>query len=336
MLDPALAAWHSLRRKRIDANISTHTERSNRMETSPSLDNPLVILNPTANRGNMNQHRSLIHSRLAGESQADYIETTRQGEAQELAMQTAKEGRPVIIVGGDGSVHEVVNGILSTGRRIPLGIVPAGSGNDYAWHTLKLPHDPAAAVERAFTGQLVDSDAGIVNGRYFVNSFSVGLDADIAVAASWMKKIPFMSGSRLYYGTTIKQLLFGYHRCPWLKLTLDGGEQASESAFKRYILMAITNGPTYGAGFRINPTADYSDGLLDICTISYSPLPRALKLLPVVQKGEHADLPEVTFFRARSLQIESQKPVNIQMDGETTSATSYDAKILPGALWVRV
>jgi diacylglycerol kinase (ATP) len=91
--------------------------------------------------------------------------------------------RPVIIVGGDGSVNEVVNGILAAGRRVPLGIVGAGSGNDYAWNTLKLPRDPAEAIERAFTGQLVDADAGIVNGRYFANSFSVGLDADIAVAA---------------------------------------------------------------------------------------------------------------------------------------------------------
>jgi diacylglycerol kinase (ATP) len=306
------------------------------MEHSPSSDNPIVILNPTANRGKMNHHRALLRHRLEAEPRAEYVETTRQGEAQERAMNAAKEGRPVIIVGGDGSVHEVVNGILGAGRRVPLGIVAAGSGNDYAWNTLNLPQDPTAAIERAFTGQLVESDAGIVNGKYFVNSFSVGLDADIAVAANWMKNIPFMSGSRLYYGTTIKQLLFGYHRCPWLKIVVDGGEEPIEVATKRYVLMAVTNGPTYGAGFRINPTADYRDGLLDICTISYTPLPRALKLLPVVQKGEHAGLPEVTFFRSRSVHIESRAPVNIQMDGETSCATSYDAKILPGALWVRI
>src|SRR6266702_562419 len=242
------------------SNIFTYREGGNCMEISPSSNNPLVILNPTANRGNMERHRVLIRSRLQSTPQGEYRETTRQGEAQELAAQAAEEGRPVIIVGGDGSVHEVVNGILSAGRRVPLGIVAAGSGNDYAWNTLKLPRDPAAAIERAFTGQLVESDAGMVNGKYFVNSFSVGLDADIAVAANWMKKIPFMSGSRLYYGTTIKQLLFGYHRCPWLKIAVDGGEELIEVATRRYVLMAVTNGPTYGAGFRINPTADYKDG----------------------------------------------------------------------------
>lgn len=306
------------------------------METSQSSDNPIVILNPTANRGNMERHRTLLRQRLQQEPQAEYVETTRKGEAQERAMLAAKEGRPIIVVGGDGSVHEVVNGMLKVDRRVPLGIVAAGSGNDYAWHTLKLPRDPAEAIERAFTGRLVDSDAGVVNGRYFANSFSVGLDADIAVAAGWMKKIPFMSGERLYYGTTIKQLLFGYHRCPWLKFTWDDGEQGDEVASRRYVLMAVTNGPTYGAGFRINPTADYTDGLLDICTINYTPLARALKLLPQVQKGVHGDLPEVTFYHARSVRIESRQRVNIQMDGETTNATSYEAKILPGALWVRV
>jgi diacylglycerol kinase (ATP) len=250
-------------------------------------------------------------------------------------MQAAKEGRSVIIVGGDGSVHEVVNGVLATGRRIPLGIVAAGSGNDFAWNTLKLPHDPAAAVERAFAGQLTDVDAGIVNGRYFANSFSVGLDADIAVAAGWMKKLPLMSGERLYYSTTVKQLLFGYHHCPWLKLSLDG-DTVGNGTERHYVLAAVTNGPTYGAGFRINPTANHTDGLFDICTIDYTPLLRALKLLPVVQKGEHAGLPEVTFYRAKTVRIESRQTVNMQMDGETTSATRFDAEILPGALWIRI
>jgi len=305
------------------------------MATPASSGSPLVILNPASNRGKMTAYRAVARSRAEREH-AEYIETTKQGEAKELAKQAAGEGRPVIIVGGDGSVHEVVNGILSGERRVPLGIVAAGSGNDYAWNTLKLPHDPIAAIERAFTGQLVDADVGIVNGEYFANSFSVGLDADIAVAADQMKKVPFMSGARLYYSTTLKQLLFGYHRCPWLTLRLDDGEQLDEKEARRYVLMAVTNGPTYGAGFRINPTADYTDGLLDICTISYTPLVRALQLLPVVRKGEHAGLPEVTFYRARSLHIASRHPVNIQMDGETTCTTSYDARILPGALWVRV
>ena len=308
------------------------------METSASFGSPLVLLNPTANRGKMEQYRTLVRQHMEQEPLADYVETTHRGEAEERARQAASEGRAIIVVGGDGSLHEVANGILASGRRVPLGIIPAGSGNDYAWHTLVLPREPAAAVERAFSGRLVESDAGLVNEHYFVNSFSVGLDADIAVAAGHLKKYPLMSGERLYYSSTIRQLLFGYHRCPWLQFCLDEGtsDTHGNDVQEHYVLMAVTNGPTYGAGFRINPTANSSDGLFDVCTITYTPLLRALRLLPLVQRGEHADLPEVTFYRARTVHIESRHVVNIQMDGETMSATNFDAHILPGALLVRV
>ena len=295
---------------------------------------PLIILNPTANRGKIEQYRTLVRSRLAHEK-ADYVETSRQGEGQELAFHAAKDGRPIIIVGGDGTLNEAVNGMLLAGRRVPLGIVAAGSGNDFASNALKLPSDPAIAIENAFSGSLVDVDAGKINGKYFVNAFGVGLDADIAVTVEAMKKIPFMSGVRLYYTAIVRQLLFGYHRCPRLTFSLD--ESPHESGVeKRYVLIAVSNGPAYGAGLHINPAADHRDGLFDICTIDYMPLLRALKLLPIAQKGQHAGQPEVTFHRARKVHIESRVAVNMQMDGETTSATCYDAEILPGALWIRV
>lgn len=303
------------------------------METSASSQ-PLVILNPAANHGKMDRHRTLMRSR-AEQEKAEYIETTAPREAEQRAQQAAAQKRPVIIVGGDGSVHEAVNGILSSGQHVPLGIVAAGSGNDFAWNTLKLPRDPAAAIERAFNGRLVEVDAGIVNGRYFANSFSIGLDADIAVAAGSLKKYLRLSGMTLYYTSTLRQMFFGYHRCPWLKFSLDDGRDQCDPE-QRFVLMAVTNGPTYGAGFRINPTADHTDGLFDICTISYRPLMRALRMLPIVQRGEHTGLPEVTFYRARTVHVESRNAVHIQMDGETTSAITYDATMLPGALQVYV
>src|SRR2546421_10357150 len=110
--------------------------RSIAMESSSTSGNQLVILNPTANRGNMEQHRALLRSRLEQEPQAEYVETTRRGEAEERAMHAAKEGRPIMVVGGDGSVHEVVNGILSAGGCVSIGILDVGLGNDYACQTL--------------------------------------------------------------------------------------------------------------------------------------------------------------------------------------------------------
>jgi len=306
------------------------------MDTLPFFGNPLIILNPAANRGKMDKYRTLVLDRAKREH-AKYVETTKQGEAKEIAMMAAKEGCPVIIVGGDGSVHEAVNGILSSGSRVPLGIVSAGSGNDFAWKTLKLPRDPAHSIEKAFNGQLIEVDAGVVNGTYFANSFSIGLDADIAVSADRMKNIPFMSGARLYYAATIKQLLLGYRNCPWLSFQLHGGDgSTTQIQSKRFVLIAVTNGPTYGAGFRINPKANHADGLFDVCTIDYTPLIRALKLLPVVRKGEHLGLPEVTCYLAKSVSIESQHCVNVQMDGETSNSKRFSVENLPSALLLRV
>ncbi len=301
---------------------------------STSADS-LVILNPAANRSKMTRYRAAVRKFLEREH-AEYRETTKKGEAEELAQSAAEQGRSVVVVGGDGSVNEAVNGILASGRRVPLGIVAAGSGNDFAWNILKLPRDPDAAIKRALGGQPIDVDAGVVNGRYFANVFSMGLDADMAVTAEQMKKIPFMSGTRLYTSAALRQLLFGYHRCPWLTLYLDDGQQPDEQQAQRYTLMVVSIGPTYGGGFRINPTADPFDGLFDICTISYTPRLHALRLLPIIKRGEHAGFPEVTFYRAKSVHIKSRQVINICLDGEVTSATACDVKILPGALWVRL
>lgn len=304
------------------------------MAALPSTDQPVVILNPASNRGNMGHFRRLVRKRLA-HTPGEYVETSRRGEAREVARKAAEDGRSVVMVGGDGTVNEVVNGLLSASRKVPLGIIPAGSGNDFACQTLHLPRDPAEAIEHAFTGAVKSVDAGIANDRYFANSFSVGLDADIAAAAEGMKHLPFMSGLLLYYSSTLRQLFFGYGRCPWMTFTLDGQPIGGEQ-LQRYVLLAITNGPTYGGGFRINPQADNTDGRFDVCAIRYAPLGRALRLLPVVQKGQHAGQKEVTFLHGQTLHIECPSGVNAQMDGETMHATVYDVRLLPEALLVRV
>lgn len=300
--------------------------------SSSTVRSPLILLNPAANRGKVQRYRQLARQRAA-EERAEYIETSRPGEAEERARLAASEERAVVVVGGDGSIHEAVNGLLASGKRVPLGIVAAGSGNDFACNTLRLPRDPVEAFERALHGDLVNVDAGRVNDRYFANAFSVGLDADIAVAAHRLKRWPFMSGQRLYYSATLKQLLFGYRHCPRLTFQLDQHEWVESS---RYVLLAVNNGPTYGGGFRINPEADPTDGWLRVCTIDYMPLSRALRLLPVVQRGEHAGLSEIRFFQAQKIQIKSRVPVNIQVDGETMCVQDCQAEILPGALCVRV
>ncbi|MBA3825640.1 MAG: diacylglycerol kinase family lipid kinase [Ktedonobacterales bacterium] len=303
------------------------------MQTSPSAP-PVVILNPASNRGNMDRFRHLVRSRAEAEG-AEYVESQRRGDASDVARRAAETGRGVVVVGGDGSINEVVNGLLAAQQRVPLGIVPAGSGNDFACNTLGLPRDTAQAVERAFTGTPMDADAGIANGRYFANSFSVGLDADVTVASEHLKRFPFMTGTTLYYTSSLQRLFFGYRKCPWLTLTIDGlaveGPEVS-----RHVLVAVMNGPTYGGGFRINPKANHTDGIFDVCSIRYISRLRAMTLLPVVKRGAHENEPEVRFYHGQTLGIDCPTGVNAQMDGETLRDTHYDVRVLPAALFVRV
>ncbi len=293
---------------------------------------PLVILNPRSARGGSRSLRAAVE-RAVREGRAALAVTKTPGDAEALAREAALTGRDVIAVGGDGTVHEIANGILDSGAgsATALGIVPAGNGNDYAYHTLGLPRDPEHALAIALTGAPAAMDAGIVNGRCFVNSLGVGIDANIAAAAERLKRVPLLRGQALYYAASLSELIFHYDRCPQLTLAADGEPPTNRA----YALAAVSLGPTYGGGFRINPGADPRDGLFDLCTIVKPSQLRALRLLPLVEKGQHVDQPEVTRRRVRSVEMEARAPIFAHLDGEVISAARFDVRIVPGALRVR-
>lgn len=289
---------------------------------------PIVVLNPASRHGR--RVRSAIERALRAR-RGELVLTTGPSEAERIAAQAASDHRGVIAVGGDGTVAEVANGILASGQRVPLGIVPAGNGNDYAYRTLLLPTTLNAAIELAFTAPAQPMDIGQVNGRYFVNDLGVGIDANIAAAAETLKRVPFLRGQRLYLTASLEELLFHYANCPDLLVSCDGQVDARRT----YALAAVSIGPTYGGGFRINPGADPRDGLFDVCLIWKPGLPRALRLLPQVQRGQHLDQPEVRHLRARSVLLEALRPIHAHCDGEVVSGERFEARILPGALFVR-
>lgn len=295
---------------------------------------PLMILNRASASGRSAHLRGLVE-RAAREGRAELALTKAPGDAEALAREAALAGRDVVAVGGDGTVHEVANGILSAatgaGAVVALGIVPAGNGNDYGCRTLGLPRNPERALALALAGAPVAMDAGIVNGRYFVNSLGVGIDANIAAAAERLKRVPLLRGQALYYAASLSELIFHYDRCPQLTLAADGEPPSSRA----YALAAVSIGPTYGGGFQINPGADPRDGLFDLCTIVKPSQLRALRLLPLVEKGRHIAEPEVTRRRVRGIEMEARAPIYAHLDGEVISAARFEVRILPGALRVR-
>ena len=308
-----------------------HTPATGDIAEKPAPAAPLVILNPMGANGRARRLRPAIERALR-DGQGELCLTAARGDAVRIAREAAQSGRDVVIVGGDGTIAETAEGILTSGRRVTLGIVPAGTGNDYAYETLGLPRDPLAALERALTGTPIAMDAGTVNGRYFLNSLSVGLDANIAHAAERLKRIPFLRGQTLYWTATLNELLLHYDRCPELTVSYDS-QPARDT--RHYALAAVSIGPTYGGGFRINPNADPRDGYFDLCTMWKPPLIRALRLLPIVEKGLHLGQPEVTHARVQHIILESAAPIYAQLDGEVITGTRFEARILPGALLVR-
>lgn len=292
---------------------------------------PIVILNPMGANGRARRMRPSIERALRG-GRGHLCLTAAPRDAIQIAREAAESGRDIVVVGGDGTISEVAEGILTSGRRVALGVVPAGTGNDYAFETLRMPHDPLAALERALTGTPTSMDVGIVNGRYFINSLGVGIDANIAHTAERLKHVPFLRGQTLYWTATLNELLLHYDRCPQLTVSYDG----QPAGDKRYFaLAAVSIGPTYGGGFRINPTADPSDGYFDLCTVWKPPLGRALRLLPKVEKGLHLTEPEVTHTRVQHIILESATPIHAHLDGEVITGSRFEARILPGALLVR-
>lgn len=292
---------------------------------------PVVMLNPMGAYGRARHLRPSIERALRG-GRGEFCLTAAPRDGVRIAREAAQAGRDVVIIGGDGSIAEAAEGILTSGRRVTLGIVPAGTGNDYAYETLRLPHNPLEALERALTGTPTAMDVGVVNGRYFLNALGVGIDANIAHTAERLKRMPFLRGQTLYWAATLNELLLHYDRCPELLVSYDG-QAAGDRRY--YALAAASIGPTYGGGFRINPHADPCDGYFDLCTMWKPPLGRALRLLPRVEKGLHLGEPEVAHARIQHVILESVRPIYAQLDGEVISGTRFEARILPGALFVR-
>jgi len=310
--------------------------------TAPPTDAPtalpLVILNPAANRGRAARLRAQLERALR-DGRGELALTSASGDCARLAQQAALAGRGVVVVGGDGTIHEAAGALIAAnaargvqaGKGTPLGIVPAGSGNDYAWRALRLPHDVTHALDLALTGAPVAVDVGIVNGRVFVNALGVGLDANIAATAERYKRIPLLSGQALYWAASLGELLLRYNRCPELNVSLDG-----EPLERRlYALADLSIGPTYGGGFAINPDASLTDGLFNLCVIWKPSLSRALRLLPKIERGQHLAEPEVQRRLVRHVVMEAAQPISAHLDGEVISGSRFEARIQPGALLVR-
>jgi diacylglycerol kinase (ATP) len=292
----------------------------------------LVILNPAAGRGSAARAARSIRAVLDGAgARYEVAETQAPGHGTELARRAAADGgwTAVVAAGGDGTVHEVANGLLREAggaATLPLGIVPVGSGNDFA-KLVGAPADAAAATRRLLAAEPRRVDAGRVGDRFFTNGVGIGLDARVGIEAA---KVRRLRGLAIYLWA-LARVLPGF-RPPRMRVELDGAVVADGPL----TLVTAANGGCHGGGFWICPGARIDDGELDVAVADGMGALGILDLLPRVMRGTHVGRPGVRMLRGRRLRVTSPDPLPVHADGEILAEDAHelDVEILPGRLTV--
>ena len=296
-----------------------------------SLGKCLAIANPQAKHGVTSTVLPAVRQLLDGVIDYEMVLSQAPQDAARIAREITGVDT-VIAVGGDGTVHEVLNGLMSRPAhdRPAMTLLPTGSGNDYR-RTLGIATDLSTAVRQIAGGVRKRMDVGTVNGTYFANSLSIGMDARVTAKAVELKVTTGWSGLPLYLRALMYVLfkqLYPHH----VSVSMDGAEPHDLDM----LLVAFTNGPTYGGGFFITPDAAGDDGQLDMCLIDPLPLAEALWRLPFVIAGKHTRMRPVHMSRHTHVLLTSETPIEGQVDGETMLERSYDIGVLPAAVEVIV
>lgn len=297
-----------------------------------------VIVNPAAGAASCYRKWPHIQSLLRGGGLSfDFQYTESTGHAIELARQAAGDGyRLLVAVGGDGTVNEVANGVLSakSPEATTLGVVSTGTGNDFI-RSLGIPKDYTGACQRLVGPRRLRIDAGLVeyhrNGqkcrRYFVNGAGVGFDAEVVEA---VQRIPKRIGHTVPFVLGLLKTLPAYHNKD-IKLSIDGRQES-----RRVLSVIVSNGAYFGGGMYVAPKAKVDDRRLDVLTIGDVGKLELLQVFPRVYKGTHVTHPKVRMERAERVDIESKGRILLQADGELLGEGPVRFQIVPSALCLAV
>ncbi len=221
----------------------------------------------------------------------------------------------IIIIGGDGTVNYIIN--LYPDISVPIGIVPAGSGNDLAF-TLFPKSNLSEQVDNAIHGEARLIDAGLCNGRIFLNCLGIGFDGEVAREINSVK---WLSGKMKYYWVVIKKILS--YRSGVLEINWPGGYK-----YGRRFMVTAANGYRTGGGFKVAPEADWQDGFLELVIIDPLPVWKRFFYLPSIEKGTHLVLPFVESSKVMRLMITSKEPVAGHLDGELIEGNSFEISVM--------
>ena len=283
-----------------------------------------AICNPIAGSGRSRRIGRRIQQILEEKGLPCHMEETQYpGHATQLAKQAREAGaQTVLAIGGDGTAYEVAQGLL--GASCALGIIPAGTGNDFI-KSIGVPADPLQALDHILSHPAQLTDVGELNGRMFLNEIGTGFDVTVLDYAQRAKKycrglLPYLYG--------VIQTLFRFRPFS-VTYTVDGESQVTQDAF----VVAAANGGMIGGGIPIAPQAKIDDGLLDVIVVGAIPRRVLLARLAGLMKGKILSFPETRYFRARSVTFSTPR-MRLNVDGEIINEKAAQVRILPGALLI--
>lgn len=281
------------------------------------------IVNTTAGRKRTLRIWPKLEKQLRQIADFSVFYTSRQGAGTEVAREAQMQGFDrIVVVGGDGTLHEVINGIDPV--RCVVGIIPTGTGNDFC-RSMNIPRDPFAAADYIFSDNLRTIDLGCVNGHRFINIAGIGFDADVANKVNRSPALHCLSGTAAYLAGVFTTLP-SYKNTP-VNITVDG-DTIDSSVF----LVAVGNSRYYGGGINMVPQAVIDDGIFHLCFGQDIGFLDALTVLPKVFTGRHAGHPKVRCLSGKHISITSPSAMNVHADGEIVSVTPADFRIIPSCL----
>lgn len=266
----------------------------------------VFIVNPVSGKGRSIEVVKHLEEKCKHDGM-DYLTkyTEKASDATKYVQDLTKPNDIIYSIGGDGTLNEIVNGIILFKDR-SLCVVPAGSGNDF-YKSLG-----------ARTSDMID--VGYVNDRLFINSFSIGIDADICDNANLFRK-KFIPSSAIYDLSTIYTLMNYKSK----NMNIDGVN-------KDCTLISITNGKYYGGGFKICPSATIDDGFLDMIVVDKMSKKNMVYLLTKLLKGEHEHQNGVTMTKIKNIKIHSSIDLLAGIDGEIFRSSEFNIGIIPQAI----
>ncbi|HEY3331260.1 MAG TPA: diacylglycerol kinase family protein [Capsulimonadaceae bacterium] len=291
-----------------------------------------LIINPTAGRGRAGRAVDDIRRCLnVNDVDAVYYYTKGAGNGESLANEAIRAGATVVAaVGGDGTLHEVTNAVMSApAGSVALGLLPFGTGNDFA-RGAGLFGDLARACDALAVGPVRHIDIGrisspsLASDRWFLVAAGLGFVADIAATVN--RGLRRLHGAPAYiYGAAVT---LRHLRSFAIVIKLDG----QTLDFDEATVISISNVETTGGGLKIAPGADLADGLLDVCLVGKLGRLELLKQLPAVVTGKHISHPAVTMLRGKCVEIETSEPKELWIDGEVVGHTPATFTIYGGKL----